>query len=313
MIPFPTRAALAAGAVVAAACGRAEREPPPEPPPAPVAREAPFLPVDSVAALGGAEGLVVLHADRTRDGYAAGHLPGARFLPLEAIVVEREGLPNELPPVAVLDSVFESLGVTDSGRVVLTGEPLAAARAWFTLDYLGHGARASVLDGGLAAWRAGGHPVTREVPPLPAPGGFTPRPRPELVVDQVWVASRLASRRVAVVDARPGDEYRGDKAGDGVPRPGHIPGAGHLFWKATLVAEAEPRLLEADSLRALFAAAGAAPGDTVVVYCRTGVQASHLYAVARALGHVTRMYDGSYVDWSRQRALPVVKGAAPGP
>ena len=49
----------------------------------------------------------------------------------------------------------------------------------------------------------------------------------------------------------------------------------------------------------MFEEAGAAPGDTVVAYCRTGGQASFLYTVARHLGYDVRLYDGSFIDWSR--------------
>lgn len=69
----------------------------------------------------------------------------------------------------------------------------------------------------------------------------------------------------------------------------------------------EPRTA---ALRALFTAAGAAPGDTVVTYCRTGVQASHAYFVARLLGYTVRLYDGSFTDWSRDASLPVESGIA---
>jgi thiosulfate/3-mercaptopyruvate sulfurtransferase len=302
---FP--AALAAAGIVA--CSRPAPEPPAGDKPSATAWSY-FVTPDSLAAALADPGTVVLHVARDRSSYDAEHVTGARFLPLGAIVAERAGVPNELPEPAALDSVLESLGVTDDSRVVLYGEPLLAARAFFTLDYLGQGERTAVLDGGLAAWLAGGHPVTKDAPPVVTPAGrFTPRLRPELVVDAVWVASRLPARRVAVLDARPADEYAGDKAGEGVDRPGHITGAANLFWKETIVSDAEPWLLPEDSLRALFTRAGAARGDTVVTYCRTGVQASHLYLVARHLGYVVRMYDGSYLDWSRRAELPVERGA----
>ena len=71
------------------------------------------------------------------------------------------------------------------------------------------------------------------------------------------------------------------------------------------------KLRNADSLRAMLAAPGAGPGNTVVAYCRTGVRASHACLVARSLGFATRTYDASFIDWSRQAALPVVRGPAP--
>ncbi|HEY8484730.1 MAG TPA: sulfurtransferase, partial [Longimicrobiales bacterium] len=236
--------------------------------------------------------------------YDRGHIPGARFLPLSAIVVERDGLPNELPPVEHLDSVFEAVGVSDDTRVVVYGPPLAAARAFVTLDYLGHGDRTALLDGGLERWVAEGRPLSTEAPEV-ARGRFTPRPRPELVVDAAWVAARLDSPGIALLDARPEAEFAGDVAGAGIPRPGHIPGARNVFWQRMIRSPEDPTFLEPDTLRALLADAGVEPGDTVVAYCRTGVQASVAYFVARYLGYEARMYDGSFIDWSPREALRV--------
>ncbi|HKP76352.1 MAG TPA: rhodanese-like domain-containing protein, partial [Longimicrobiaceae bacterium] len=42
--------------------------------------------------------------------------------------------------------------------------------------------------------------------------------------------------------------------------------------------------------------------NTVVVYCRTGVQASWDYFVARYLGYQVKMYDPGFIDWSRRGA-----------
>jgi thiosulfate/3-mercaptopyruvate sulfurtransferase len=95
----------------------------------------------------------VLHVGADRKSYDAGHIPGARFVSLPDIAVTREGTPNELPPATDLTRLFTRLGIGDRGRLVLYGDEqgLLAARLFFTLDYLGHGDRAALLDGGLEA------------------------------------------------------------------------------------------------------------------------------------------------------------------
>jgi len=55
----------------------------------------------------------------------------------------------------------------------------------------------------------------------------------------------------------------------------------------------------------MFQAAGARPGGTVVSYCRTGLEASHLYFLGKYLGYTVRLYDGSYYEWSREEDMPV--------
>lgn len=248
--------------------------------------------------------VVVLQVGAERSAYEGAHIPGARFLPLSAIVREENGNPNELPPVTHLDSVFESIGVSDGTRVIVYGAPLAAARAFFTLDYLGHGERTALLDGGLERWRTDGRAVST-IEPQVERGQFTPRPQTERVVDAQWIRAHLDAPDVALVDARPEAQYSGAEAGTGVDRPGHIPGAGSLFWERTLRSADDPMLKDPAALRALFEAAGVDPNDTVVSYCRTGMQASFAYFVARYLGYDTRMYDASFLDWSRRAELPV--------
>ncbi|MDQ3388694.1 MAG: rhodanese-like domain-containing protein, partial [Gemmatimonadota bacterium] len=66
-----------------------------------------------------------------------------------------------------------------------------------------------------------------------------------------------------------------------------------------------PHLRHPAALRALYEAAGAATDKVVVAYCRTGVQASHAYFVSRYLGYETRMYDGSFIEWSGTEGNPV--------
>ena len=258
---------------------------------------------------------IILHIARERAHYDQGHIPGARFVAWNEITATREGVPNELPPVEVLSQLFSRLGVGDKRPIVLYGDSagLSAARAYFTLDYLGHGERAALLDGGLEKWRAERRPVST-TPEEPKPTPFTVRLKPETVValsqmrDASWVATNQAPGAVALVDARPPAEFSGETPGDGISRGGHIPGASNVFWKEHLVSDANPVLRAERDLRALFERAGAAPGRKVIVYCRTGGQASHAYFVAKYLGYDVAMYDGSFFEWSGASDTPVRSG-----
>jgi thiosulfate/3-mercaptopyruvate sulfurtransferase len=91
--------------------------------------------------------VVVPHVARERAHYDGGHIPGARFVGWGEITATRDGVPNELAPVAELHKLFERLGIGNDARIVLYGDSsgLSAARAYFTLDYLGHAGRASKI------------------------------------------------------------------------------------------------------------------------------------------------------------------------
>jgi thiosulfate/3-mercaptopyruvate sulfurtransferase len=255
--------------------------------------------------------LVLLHVG-TREGYDAGRIPGARFVSLADISLPRaEGaLALELPAVDVLKTAFENLGVSDGSRIVVYfGDDWVSptARVYFTLDYLGLGDRASILDGGMRAWKAAGQPVTTEAPAVTR-GRLTPKPRTDLVVDATWVKANLDRPKVAVVDARDRKFYDGVEAGM-AQRAGHIPGAGSLPF-GSLVVDPQLTFVDASAMRRLFEGAAAEPGDTVVSYCHIGQQATVVYFAGRYLGYDVRLYDGSFQDWSRRAEMPVVSGEA---
>ncbi len=119
--------------------------------------------------------------------FAAAHIPGARELPLSAIMVDRDNLAEEMPTVAALRNAFEGAGVSDSSRVVVyySSEAPSAARAVFALDYLGH-ARVSFLDGGLPKWRAEGRTISKEKSAF-ARGTLHPHPQPQLIATAQWI------------------------------------------------------------------------------------------------------------------------------
>jgi len=164
--------------------------------------------------------VVVLHVARERSHYDGGHIPGARFVGWGEITATRDGVPNELAPVADLQKLFERLGIGDDARIVLYGDNsgLSAARAYFTLDYLGHGAMTALLDGGLEKWKAERRAISTDSVDTKS-ARFTPRVRAsavtnlDVVRDLSWTATNLTSPNVALIDARPVDEYTGTKPG----------------------------------------------------------------------------------------------------
>jgi thiosulfate/3-mercaptopyruvate sulfurtransferase len=225
------------------------------------------------------------------------------FVPLSTFSVERDGIPNEFPPAISMERMLEAAGVGGE-RVLIVGDPIPAGRAWAALDYLGLGERAALLDGGPAALATVPATGTAGGAIAPTPGGTAPADldadvRDDMIVDAAWVHDRLDDPGVAILDARPPAEFSGATPGDGIDRPGHIPGARNVFWQTLVESADNPRLRDEAELRQIFEQAGVGPDDTIVAYCRTGGQASFLYTVARHLGYDVKLYDGSFIDWSR--------------
>lgn len=248
--------------------------------------------------------VVVLHVTDSLSDYQRGHIPGARFLSMGKISINNGPVHVELPSVEVLQQTFGELGVGDNTRVILyaTNWFPDAARAYYTLDFLGHGDKAALLDGGIEEWLAEQRPVTSDVPKFSS-ATFTPHVHEN-------VRALLAEVKNDV-DAKPGEgtEQIVDSRPSGRYEAGHLSGAANVYWQDTLVSEDRPVFLSPEKLRALYASRGIVPGKKIVTYCEVGLQASHGYFLAKYLGYDAAMYDGSYQEWSSKN-LPVVKGDA---
>jgi thiosulfate/3-mercaptopyruvate sulfurtransferase len=247
--------------------------------------------------------VVVLHLATIRRDYTSGHIPGARFLWFNDVAPSNPDLNTELPSVARLDSLFESLGVSDHSRIVVYGQTITpiVARVFMTLDYLGAGDRAAVLDGGLAAWKADGHPVSAETPKV-APGRFTPHVRSDVVVNADFVKANIDKPGIRILDARTPNFYSGE--GGGGPRPGHVQSAQNIPF--TTLTDSTGKMKDRAAISGLFTAAGVQPTDRVVTYCHVGQQASLLFLAARYVGIKPSLYDGSFEDWSSRDDTPIV-------
>ena len=89
----------------------------------------------------------------------------------------------------------------------------------------------------------------------------------------------------------------GADAGADIHCAGHIPGAINVAWNENMTSSAAPVFRSIDDLRAIYSEIP--DGDTIIVYCRTGMQACVDYFVLRYLGRDVHLYDGSYIEWSR--------------
>ncbi|MFL6139469.1 MAG: sulfurtransferase [Frankiaceae bacterium] len=243
-----------------------------------------------------------------RDAYDGGHVPGACFVDLDRDLADPPGPRGRhpLPGERRFEAVMRAAGVRDDGTVVVhdAADGTSAARAWWLLRYHGH-PDVRLLDGGFAAWRAAGQPVSQE-PCAPRAGDFTARPGQLPVLDAA-AAARLAAEGV-LLDARAAERYRGEVEPVD-PVAGHVPGA--VSAPTTANVAADGRLLPAGELLARFAALGARPGVPVGAYCGSGVTAAHEVLALEVAGIPAALYPGSWSEWIADSSRPVATGATP--
>lgn len=235
--------------------------------------------------------------------YLDGHVPGARFLDLEAVLTGPASDPllgrHPLPDAAQLGAGLGALGVDPSRPLIVYDEPgsFAAGRAWWVLRWAGLDAR--VLDGGLRAWRDAGRPLATDEPPT-VPGDPL-----ELSVGHLPTldAAGVAAFDGVLIDVRAAPRFRGEVEPIDASA-GHIPGAvnrpvtGFFTATGTLPAAAD-----------LVAELDLPPGREVAVYCGSGVSAAQAVLALHSIGVPAALYPASWSGWSADPARPVAVGA----
>jgi thiosulfate/3-mercaptopyruvate sulfurtransferase len=241
--------------------------------------------------------------------YAKGHIPGAQFVHLDRDLSAPKTGNNgrhPLPTPEVVAALFSRLGIDGTRQVVAydQGNGMAASRLWWMLRWLGHDAVA-VLDGGLAKWTKEGRAVTADAPAI-EPSSFKVK-HVTPTVNASGVRASLHRHTLFMVDARAPERFRGEVEPID-PVAGHIPGAHNRPF--TLNLDADGTFKHPSFLRAEFnALLDGASHETVVHSCGSGVSACHNILAMEIAGLPgTRLYPGSWSEWSADSTRPIQRG-----
>ncbi len=226
------------------------------------------------------------------EAYERGHLPGAVFVDLDrwlAAPASPAAGRHPLPDPEVFAHGMREAGISDTDLVVAYDDDSGAiaARLVWMLRVTGH--EAALLDGGFTGW----HGRREHGPTTRPPAAFTARPWP---ADRLATIDEVAAPGVTLLDARPGERYRGEIEPLDA-RPGHIPGATNVPCRDNV--DHHGALLPLHELRDRLAQAGVGRDGDWVSSCGSGVTACHTLLLAEHLGLAPgRLYVGSWSQWS---------------
>jgi thiosulfate/3-mercaptopyruvate sulfurtransferase len=243
--------------------------------------------------------------------FEASHIPGAIWVDLETQLTGPRGVGGRhpLPAVAIFEQAMRQIGVCQDSLVVAydAANSQAASRLWWLLTDAGH-RTVRVLNGGFAAWRAAGLPTASGPSTPPVPGDFLAHAGSRPQLDAAGICALLGRPGApSLVDVRTAERYSGENEPVD-PVAGHIPGAINLPWLSHL--HADGRFLPPAEIARLYAEAGGTDG--AVLYCGSGISASHSLLALESAGLTAALYPGSWSDWINDPSRPITTGTDPG-
>jgi thiosulfate/3-mercaptopyruvate sulfurtransferase len=222
---------------------------------------------------------------RPRESYVAGHVPAAVHLEPELDLTGPIGDVSRgrhpLPDAATLAETFGRAGIGADTFVLAYDEGTGwAARCWWLLRHLGHGA-AGTFD--LRGYRG---PLGTGEGLRPVPASFVARERTDDVIEAEEILARLDDPSLVLLDARSRPRWRGDEEPLD-PVAGRIPRARNAFFEEPLPG-------------------GATDAPEVAVYCGSGVTAAvQVQRLVLAGRDDARLYPGSFSEWCRRAGYPI--------
>lgn len=235
--------------------------------------------------------------------FEAAHIPGAQWVDLETELAAPPGAGGRhpLPDPDTFTNAMRRIGLNNNSPIVVcdAGNSLPASRLWWMLTDAG-ATDVRVLNGGLAAWQAGGYEV-ESGPAHPAEAGdFQPKPGQRGQADAVEVLQIVqAGGNRPIIDVRAPERYSGETEPID-PVAGHIPTAVNYPSMANLAADG--RFLPAEAIAERYAEIDADP----IIYCGSGVTAAHTLLALESAGITSGViYPGSWSDWITDPDRPV--------
>jgi thiosulfate/3-mercaptopyruvate sulfurtransferase len=265
--------------------------------------------------------LTVIDCRQQSHAYIHEHIPGAIYINEALLRMHIGRSPVQWIPAEAAHVLFTTLGIEQDNPVVVYSEctlpklssasisdGLEQALVAYTLARFGC-RNVMLLDGGLANWRSGKHPVT-DSPGITRPSACTIDVQVGFLIGYDECRKIKDEADVILLDTRPSALYEGQGPW---PKPGHIPGAVNLP-AARLLDDHNPTLLKtAEEIRDILFTCDVTPEKTIICSCGTGRSATAVFLILKYfLGYPdVLMYEAGFTGWTSIPKNPVVTGKRP--
>lgn len=240
---------------------------------------------------------------RDPKAYAENHIPGALSAPYGKWRGPKEN-PGELPSLAKLTELVQSLGIEPNQHIVVTssgGDETdfgASARVYWTLKVLGL-KNLSILNGGLKAWTQAKLPLSQQIT-IANKSHFSPKINEDLIATKEELLRKTAAGSASLIDARPKAFFDGDTRHQAAKVPGTLKGATNLEHSKWFNKN-DATFTNASNAQKIASEASLKSDGEVILFCNTGHwAATNWFALSEVLGKKNvSMYAGSMVEFTK--------------
>ncbi len=251
---------------------------------------------------------IVVIDTRPAEEYVISHIPNAISLPINQLQQTLGKVKKRIISPLEFQKRIESLGLQRDDHLVFYAgsNPLSATRALWIFEFYGHPYN-SILDGGFPAWQWQDLPTEQKINVLPE-SQYSIRLNPKRFASKFETLVATQSENTLLIDARPKEEFEGHSSR--TTRIGHIPGAINLdfttLFKTFNDEENQVQIstfIQTEEFQKLIEKLP--QKQHIILYCNAGSEASALYFSFRLMNKNVAIYDGSWVEWSVDKALPI--------
>ncbi len=236
------------------------------------------------------------------DNFLISHIDNAQFFDIDVIADDKSTFAHTLPSPEIFSSMVSKLGVSHTDHIIVYDQygMFSAARAWWMFKIMG-AKNVRVLDGGLPEWKRSGY-TTYSGAVIPSKKQFNAQFNPNMVKLTQDVYTAMQNEQY-IIDARSEERFSGKT---GFAKDGHIPNSINLHYKELL--DERQCFLPKEQLKEKIQDAGFDYTNHIITTCGSGVTACILALALDETAHKNySVYDGSWIEWSNNTALPICK------